>query len=105
MDGVPYNPHDKQRVYNVTYRIDLNAGRFCKLDCSETKQLARVTPTEIVFTDISSNEGTVLEMVNRESGLLFFVDTASSQSGRPMGVAISAQCERHPFTGFPTRKF
>lgn len=89
--------------FTTVYRIDLSRGRFCTNECPSTSALARVTETEITLYDVHTDPGTAngtTTNINRETGAYM----STSIFGDSMSV-FTAQCERAPFTGFPTRRF
>lgn len=89
--------------FAITYRIDLERGRFCTNDCASTEALANVTETEIVFRgdpvrqdDATGND----TRVNRETGAYASTITLSDEI-----VLFDGTCRRAPFTGFPPGGF
>jgi hypothetical protein len=91
-----------ERPLSVNYRIDLEAGRYCTGDCSETSALVRVTPQELVMVS-ETLPGTSRPSeisVSRESGQLTWHIVSGDLSYEGF-----AHCERGPFTGFPRPRF
>lgn len=91
-------PATKKEVVHE-FRVDLNKMRYCAGNCEYTNQIARVSPFEIVFVD-QKTPYTWHSKINRETGYL----SIEGQQGE-VGTALYAQCEPHPFSGFPTPRF
>lgn len=89
---------------NFELRIDLDAKRWCRGDCSETIPIQAVGETVILLEAYELGALFISTTVNRESGN-YESKSEASIGGRPAGNAIFATCERAPFTGFPARKF
>jgi len=92
------------RSISKTYRLDLDAKRWCEGACKETRKIAEITDTEIrlVFVENSqSPTGFDAEtVINRESGN--WLD--SDKSGDFYEVNVGT-CKPAPFSGFPQRQF
>lgn len=85
--------------FQSTYRIDLDAGRWCAGTCTVTQQIAKVADTQILL----ANDKTGLEFylsINREDGTFMY----RAKVGDTVEVRMGT-CERAPFTGFPALKF
>lgn len=83
--------------FSVTYRINLDAGRWCWRECDRTYPLASVTEQKIVLQpEHSSMPGLLLHSINRESGVLV-------RSGDDY--SFVGNCAPRKFTGFPQRRF
>lgn len=91
-----------QTPYAETFRIDLNAERWCSGKCETTTHIYRVSPTMIMlkleqdekigsesFISLNREDGSVLDRTR--------VDTFI--------VMNTGKCQSAPFTGFPARKF
>lgn len=90
--------------FSRTYRVNLDALRWCSGKCEKSEVLDAVYPTLIVFnnpTDADRAKGVYVETyVNRESGA--FVDKLVVDD---TSFVSNATCERAPFSGLPTVKF
>jgi hypothetical protein len=94
----------RERPFSVTYRVDLNAGRWCSGECPETLAIYRVTERQITLTSNEAQRKNTVDWIhidiNRESGRLS-ADTVLKTSF----YIRDGQCRPAPFAGFPTRKF
>lgn len=89
----------KQSKFSLTIRVDLESKRYCTNDCPSTAPLERVTATEIVFKEMTGVMNSSMK-VNRESGAFsLFASVDKTVLYR------DGQCERAPFSGFPSIKF
>lgn len=95
---------EQETQITVTYRVDLDSGRWCSGECKTTAQFYRVTDTQIVFRLSEDKEvGTdTITTVNRESGE--YLDRDRLLFANLVFMTIGT-CERAPFTGFPERLF
>lgn len=98
-DGGP--PKKQDGNTGPTFRINLETRRYCGGDCSETKPIARVTPTELILEAQESGQIQESLEINRESGSYRSIIRAGSQ---PPFIAIGT-CRASAFTGFPAVKF
>ena len=100
-------PPEGASQYTETFRINLDDGRWCKGGCAETQPIVETSDTEIVLSRLSDNRGQALETINRESGRhSYFIRIENfANSGVPMIRSQKGECQMHPFTGFPARKF
>ena len=94
--------------YEVRYRIDLDAKRWCRGACAEAAQILSVTPDTITFADRKdadpSEPNNATHTISRTTGQL----TDHSSVGRYPNNKFfdaKAQCDRAPFTGLPAAKF
>jgi hypothetical protein len=96
----------KAEPYAYTYRIDLSAKKYCDGECKVLRDVADVQPTVIVLEpdqDISSSTEKKFSSgsIDRETGRHSVLVT----SGRREDILIlrwEGQCERQPFSGFPS---
>jgi len=92
-----------QTPYSETFRVDLNAERWCYGKCETTAHIYRVSPTMIMLK-LEQDEKIGSESfisLNREDGSI--IDRT-----RGIGTFIvmnTGKCQPAPFTGFPARKF
>lgn len=89
----------------VTYRVDLDRGRWCSGKCETTAPLYGVTDTQIIFRLSEDKDAGAdsITRVSRESGEYFNRDRWLLGDGL-VSMTIGA-CERAPFTGFPAKRF
>ena len=101
-DGAPPSPEDD---YSYTYRIDLDAEKWCEEDCKTIHKIAAIQPAQITLEDSHDKDPVLGEskmktFVNRETGR-HTVIASSLYFRRPMTMIWKGQCERAPFSGFP----
>ena len=94
--------HTRQEGFARVYRMDLSRNRWCAEACTETLSFIEVTPETITFSrvNIPSPRVEAWLSVSRESGTLH-----GAMNGPNMTWAVTARCERAPFTGFPVQRF
>jgi hypothetical protein len=102
IDGAPLSPNSD---YSYTYRIDLDAEKWCEADCKTIHKIAAVQPAQITLTDSHDKDPVLGEskmkaFINRETGR-HTVIANSVYLKRPMTMGWDGQCERLPFSGFP----
>lgn len=87
---------------NYTFRVDLNARRWCVDTCSSTEAIVEVSDREIVLArDKPARIPIEIDIrLNRESGSLFYLKRSGSFQELSQGT-----CEAKPFTNFPTQRF
>ena len=102
---VPAILKDETKPYHKVYRVDLGKKTWCEADCPTIFNFADVSPTQLVFfdetIDAPSTYSKTREAVSRTDG----THSIFAQSGVGInGVTMSSkgQCEKAPFTGFPT---
>jgi hypothetical protein len=88
--------------YRETYRIDLQAMRWCSDTCDETRPVVRAAPRELTLEAAADARIHSLETftINRESGRMY----RYSRIG-PAHYEQRGTCRVAPFTGFPGRRF
>jgi hypothetical protein len=89
-------PEQDGGPYSITYRIDLDARRWCSDACTETEALDSIFEGQIVLRDQHDPEGssvvTIFPARGRFTDTLIAGSTATLRSGT---------CAPEPFTGFP----
>lgn len=92
--------------YTYTYRIDLAHRKYCEEACGVLRDIADIHPVVLVLEpdkdiDTATKHEFFRTSIDRLSGHQTTLDT----SGRGIDILImkwEGQCERQPFTGFPT---
>lgn len=93
---------ENQSAYSATFRIDLDAERWCSGECTTTEHIYAIGQTKIMLK-LEQDEKIGSESfisLNREDGSILDRTKVNDFMIMNMG-----KCERAPFTGFPTRKF
>jgi hypothetical protein len=89
-------PEQDGEPFTITYRIDLDARRWCSDACTETEALNTVFEGQIVLRDQHDPDGssvvTIIPALGRFTDTLIEGNTATLRSGT---------CAPEPFTGFP----
>ena len=88
----------------MTFRVDLEARRYCLDDCAETLPIAAVDDGVITFEDSREGAFSLVRTVNRESGRLYD-HFWTSLDGREAETTTTGTCTSAPFTGFPSQRF
>ena len=83
--------------FEISYRIDLDLGRWCSDSCGETEVLGGVVLARIMLRDRHGPEGSHVITFDPATGRL----TDTLNHGDRM-VLRQAECRRVPFTGFPS---
>lgn len=99
---------ERAEPYSYTYRIDLDAKKFCGDECKAISDIAEVQPGFIrLFPNKNIDTPRLREFsnetINRETGR----HSALSTSGFGRNILImkwEGKCERSAFTGFPEFK-
>ena len=87
--------------YSITFRVDLEHGRWCSHECSTTQRIVSVSDTEIrLETNVPGADDLSAVTLNRETGRFVDLLTIGENARLRQGT-----CERAPFTGFPQRRF
>jgi hypothetical protein len=89
-------PESAATTFEISYRIDLDARRWCRDACAEVEELGGVVLAQILLRDRHSPEGSHVIIFNPASGRL----TDTLNHGSRM-VLRHATCVREDFTGFP----
>jgi hypothetical protein len=98
---------DKVIPYEVVYRIDLVAKKWCEGACERKKDIARIEETNLVLTDHKSQSRTaderLLISIDRVSGTHTSIVSVVLNGRYPVSsMSLSkGHCEAAPFTGFP----
>lgn len=102
MDG------ETEESYRSVYRIDLDRGKWCDGDCEALHDIASVQPTQIALqdkrVDTPGERSMMANLIDRRTGE-HTITATSATPGRRGSVLIMqwhGQCERAPFTGFPS---
>lgn len=93
----------KIEQFSITYRVDLNAARWCMDECTQTQPFHSVAPTQLIFKrvyNIGGKDDWMESFVNRESG-----SYSSTLAIGSIIVVRTGDCKAETFTGFPSRKF
>ena len=95
--------HVTTAPFEMVFRVDLKANRWCLGACKETKAIASVSDAEIILNPVPA--GPVRSAYNairisRESGSI----DARLHVGEWEALSVG-DCTRAPFTGFPAAKF
>ena len=89
-------PEQDGQPFTITYRIDLDARRWCSDDCGETEALDSVFEGQILLRDRHDPDGsnvvTIFPAQRRFTDTLIAGDRATLRSGT---------CDPAPFSGFP----
>lgn len=93
-------------AYSYSYRIDLEAGRYCESSCKAIHTIYEVQPAYIVLEAPEDIDTPTLKRffrtsIDRETG----VQSTLMTSGRRQDILImkwTGQCAKQPFSGFPT---
>lgn len=96
----------KTEPYSYTYRLNLDSKKWCEQDCKVLHHIADVQPGVLVLSprkdiDTATRKEFTSGEINRETGR----QTILATSGRRDGILImkwEGQCEKAPFSGFPT---
>jgi hypothetical protein len=89
---------------DISFRVNLATRRFCSAQCTETKPIYRVSPTEIVFEfdETPDHQGSErIEEVSRESGGYHSQDWIDGETS----LVSLGKCQPAVFSGFPKPKF
>ena len=95
----PFAPMADPNPVSITYRIDLQEGRWCSNDCTSTKPIYQVTSTQIVL-EYSEDAPDHFHWLERETGR--FVNRLTLF---PRMLMTRGECTRSDFTGFPPLRF
>jgi hypothetical protein len=90
-------PEEAGQPFSITYRIDVDGGRWCADACTEAETLASVTEGVLVLRERYDADGSSVIMLNPRTGR--FSDTFIEGS---VAVLRSGTCAPAPFTGFPS---
>jgi hypothetical protein len=89
-------PEQDGEPFTITYRIDLDARRWCSDACDEVEPLASIVDGQILLRDRHDPDGssvvTIFPAARRFTDTRIEGDRATLRSG---------SCEAEPFTGFP----
>lgn len=89
-------PEQDGEPFTITYRIDLDARRWCSDTCEETEPLASVFEGQILLRDQHEPDGsnvvTIIPAIGRFTDTMIQGNTATLRSGT---------CRPQTFTGFP----
>jgi len=103
------------RQVQVTFRVDLERGRWCSGTCETTVPLHSVSDSQIIFRQLGdilrpptpespSDTSDEITVVNRENGQM--TDRERYWRGDSFHYRMTVgSCERAAFSGFPTRRF
>ncbi len=89
-------PESAATPFEIGYRIDLDARRWCSDACAEVEELGGVVLAQILLRDRHSPEGSHVITFNPATGCL--TDTLNHNDRM---VLRHATCVREEFTGFP----
>lgn len=96
---------DETKPYSTTYRIDLDALKWCSGDCGATWKVVEASPTAITLegksVDTPREHETLRNVVSRVTGE-HSIAAESGIGSRRMAMFWKGQCERAEFSGFPT---
>ncbi len=96
---------ETSQAYQVTYRIDLAAMRYCEGECRTISNLGQIQPTYIELwrtdSDTPSGKSRSWNMVNRQTGAHDRTSVYESRS-RSSIEGWHGTCQRQPFSGFPS---
>jgi len=101
---MPYLLKDETEPYSKTYRIDLDAKKWCDGECKAQFDIAEVTPLAIILQDKNIDtpreHQKVRAQISRETGAEYIY--ANSGVGRMrMTMVWDGRCEKAAFSGFP----
>ncbi|MFZ5748231.1 MAG: hypothetical protein ACOY45_11335 [Pseudomonadota bacterium] len=102
MDG------ETKKPYRSVYRIDLDRGKWCDGDCEALHDIASVQPTQIALqdkrVDTPSERSMMANLIDRRTGEHTVTATSATPGlrGSVLIMQWHGQCERAPFTGFPS---
>jgi hypothetical protein len=89
-------PEQNGEPFSVTYRIDLDARRWCSDACDAIEPVASIFEGQILLRDRHEPDGsnviTIIPAMGRFTDTLIEDNTAALRSGT---------CQPQPFTGFP----
>jgi hypothetical protein len=92
-------PEQDGAPFTITYRIDLDAGRWCSDDCGDVEQLASIVGGQILLRDRHDPDGsnvlTIFPAQRRFTDTIIAGNVATLRSGT---------CDAEPFTGFPLNR-
>src|SRR6185312_12231603 len=89
-------PEQDGQPFTITYRIDLDARRWCSDECGETEALDSVVEGQILLRDRHDPDGS--NVVTIFPAQRRFTDTAIAGN---VATLRSGTCDPEPFTGFP----
>lgn len=91
-----------QEPFQKTFRVDLDAGRWCENDCKRTWPFFAITDDALIFQAKVDRISSIREQVDRQSGEYTAEGRALRSEMRWQG-----RCVRADFTGMPplTRQF
>jgi len=91
-------PEEAGEPFSITYRIDLDARRWCSDACETVESLAGIVEGQILLRDLHAADGsnvvTIFPARVRFTDTLIEGDRATLRSGT---------CRPEPFSGFPYR--
>jgi hypothetical protein len=101
---IPVAMKDETAPYEHSYRVDLDAKKWCVDACRDQMEIVRSTPTEIILeerkVDTPRESVDILNQISRETGAHLTV--AASGVGRSRAATYGhGQCEKAAFSGFP----
>jgi len=94
---------EHQSAYAQTFRIDLDAQRWCWGKCETTEPIYSVSATEIMLKlaqDKAAGNETFISL-NRENGAVLDRTKFNFQ----LFIMNTGKCEKAAFSGFPAKKF
>ena len=89
-------PDRAEVPFEISYRIDLDARRWCSDACAGTEELGGIVLARILLRDRHSADGSHVIIFDPASGVL----TDTLNRGDRM-VLRRATCRREAFSGFP----
>lgn len=92
--------------YEAIYRVDLDAKRWCEAECKAIHQIVEVQPASIILQskhgdDLDPNSVLTNE-IDRETGAHHIFSSSRIRSIGAMTLTWDGNCEREPFSGFPS---
>lgn len=87
-----------------TYRIDLEAKRWCMDDCKTALGIKSVTPDRITINETDPAERRYRDSHYIDRGTGKYVQTYDSRATGTF-IVTEGVCEPAPFTGLPSTKF
>ena len=96
--------------YSYTYRIDLDAQKWCNGDCEEINPIYSVQPDAIMLENVNTasptEEERVVDIIDRKTGehSLWSINKNLSNPRYTILMKHKGTCEKSAFTGFPNVK-
>ncbi len=97
---------EKTEPYEIEYRVELDAERWCEGDCEQPRDFYSVEETQLTLQykkeDTPFGSELLTNTINRRDGKHTILVTSRRRSAASIIILKwDGQCEQRPFTGFP----